>query len=248
MLKGNDTGVFDDPTVRFFMMGADEWRQRDEWPPKDARWTPFFFHERQLLSEREHWWDEPHDTFFDTPWQREAVEYWTPKLIDHIEIAGPIGVELYAASTDHKVRWIVSILQEDVLGRRKLLTKGALEGDYHASLIDGTPPYAPLHDFTMRTPIEPGRSYKYSIRIPPTAVRLSPGMRLGVRVSCADDAPMNSLEGAAAGHLRSSTPRRVAIYHDEHRASCVWLPIVSGNVIGTFLSGGEGYIEFEESR
>jgi uncharacterized protein len=243
-LKDTDTGVHEDPAVRFFMMGSNDWHACDEWPPRDARWTPFYLHERQLLSEREHWWRESHETFFDTPWQREGVEYWTPRLIDHVEIVGPLGLELYAACTHKDVRWIVSLIQEDTKGKRKLLTKGALEGSFQQSMIDGSPPYAPKYDFSQRRELVPGEIYKFVVGIAPTAVRLAPGTRLGIRISCTDDPPENSLEGAAAGHLRSASARRVAVYHDDRYPSCLWVPVIRGNVIGTFLGGGDEYFDF----
>ena len=243
-LKGMETGLDEDPPVRYFMMGSSDWHTDTEWPPRKTRWVPFHLHERGLLSERENWWAESHDTFFDTPWQREGVEYWTPRFVDHVEVVGPIGVELYAASSHPDVRWIVSILQEDVEGKRKLLTKGALDGAYQAALVSDSAPYAPRHDFSLRKQVVPGEVHKFAIAVTPTANRFAPGTKLGVRIACVDDPGGNSLEGAAAGHLRAVAARRLAIYHDEERPSCVWIPIVRGNVVGTFLSGGEGYIDF----
>ncbi len=246
-LKGIESGLDEDPPVRFFMMGSRDWHSDTEWPPSKTRWVPFYLHERGLLSEREHWWVESHDTFFDTPWQREGVEYWTPPFIDHVDVVGPIGVELYAASSHPEVRWIVSILQEDAEGRRKLLTKGALDGCYAAALLQGSPPYAPRHDFSARHPVVPGEVHKFAIAVTGTANRFLPGTRLGVRVACTDQPGGNSLEGAAAGHLRAVSARRVAVYHDDERPSCLWIPILRGNVTGTFLSGGEGYVDFTAS-
>lgn len=133
-------------------------------------------------------------------------------------------------------------------GKRKLLTKGALDGAYHAALLDNSPPYAPRYDFRVRKQVIPGKVHKFAIAVTPTANRFAPGTKLGVRIACVDDPGSNSLEGAAAGHLRAVTARRLAVYHDEERPSCVWIPIIRGNVAGTFLSGGEGYIEFADTR
>ncbi|MGH2461292.1 MAG: CocE/NonD family hydrolase [Chloroflexota bacterium] len=36
-LKGTDTGVTEEPTVRFFTMGANVWQTASDWPPPDAR-------------------------------------------------------------------------------------------------------------------------------------------------------------------------------------------------------------------
>ena len=40
-LKGIDNGVEHEKPVRYFVMGANQWRDSDAWPPP-ARTTPFF--------------------------------------------------------------------------------------------------------------------------------------------------------------------------------------------------------------
>ena len=41
-LKGIDTGIMDDPPVRIFVMGRNEWRHESDWPLPDTRYTPFY--------------------------------------------------------------------------------------------------------------------------------------------------------------------------------------------------------------
>ena len=41
-LKGADNGVDTDKPVKLFTMGINEWREFDEWPPKEAKYTPFY--------------------------------------------------------------------------------------------------------------------------------------------------------------------------------------------------------------
>jgi putative CocE/NonD family hydrolase len=43
-LKGIDTGIMDEPPVRFFTMGANIWQTTTAWPPPDARPHLLFFH------------------------------------------------------------------------------------------------------------------------------------------------------------------------------------------------------------
>src|SRR6266446_585584 len=37
-LKGIDTGIRNDPPVRFWVMGANEWRSASDWPPPETQW------------------------------------------------------------------------------------------------------------------------------------------------------------------------------------------------------------------
>ncbi|HWQ52727.1 MAG TPA: CocE/NonD family hydrolase [Bryobacteraceae bacterium] len=41
-LKGKDTAVLSEAPVRVFVMGANRWREDHQWPPADARMTPWY--------------------------------------------------------------------------------------------------------------------------------------------------------------------------------------------------------------
>ncbi len=45
-LKGQNNGIADEPDVRYFMMGLNEWRSADDWPPPAARRRLYFANER----------------------------------------------------------------------------------------------------------------------------------------------------------------------------------------------------------
>ncbi len=43
-LKGVDNGVLDDPPLRLFIMGVNQWRDEHEWPLAHTRWQPWYLH------------------------------------------------------------------------------------------------------------------------------------------------------------------------------------------------------------
>ena len=43
-LKGIDTGLTNEPPVKLFVMGENEWRDENEWPLARTRYTPWYFH------------------------------------------------------------------------------------------------------------------------------------------------------------------------------------------------------------
>ena len=43
-LKGIDTGVMDEPPVRVFVMGTNEWRTASDWPLPETKYTPIYLH------------------------------------------------------------------------------------------------------------------------------------------------------------------------------------------------------------
>ena len=49
-LKGIDTGLLEEPPVRLFTMGTDQWRSFDEWPPLQAAMTPLYFRSEKSRS------------------------------------------------------------------------------------------------------------------------------------------------------------------------------------------------------
>ena len=55
-LKGIDTGVLDEPPVRYWVSGANEWRTAEDWPPPETQWTKLYL----------------------TSWERLRAEPFTP--------------------------------------------------------------------------------------------------------------------------------------------------------------------------
>jgi putative CocE/NonD family hydrolase len=49
-LKGLDTGVMEEPPVRFWVMGSNEWRSADDWPPPQTQWTKFYLKSWERLT------------------------------------------------------------------------------------------------------------------------------------------------------------------------------------------------------
>ena len=45
-LKGEQNGILDEPPLRLFIMGRNEWRSEHEWPLARTDWQPWFFHSR----------------------------------------------------------------------------------------------------------------------------------------------------------------------------------------------------------
>lgn len=69
---------------------------------------------------------------------------------------------------------------------------------------------------------------------------------MGIRISCSDEEPMRDNLGDhyAYGHVRRQKPSKITIYRDEERPSHLLVPIVRGNILGTYISGGRPYIDY----
>ena len=237
-LKGIDTGIMNEPQVRIFVMGTNQWKESDDWPLPETKWTPFFLHERGLLFEHEHWPNEGSDSFEDSPWMRESLTYATPPLVEDTEVIGPLLLKLYASTTDTDVFWIISLLEIDAQGHERLLTKGWLRGSHREIDVAASKPWEVVHPHTKAEPLKPGEIYEFDISLVPTGNLFKAGSRIGLRISCVDDKPKNPLELIAAGSLRRTAVARITVFHNEDYPSYVLLPITKGNILQTYLSGG----------
>ncbi|MFC1872973.1 CocE/NonD family hydrolase [Chloroflexota bacterium] len=235
-LKGIDTGIMDEPPIRLFSTVTKEWKEANEWPLPETKWTPFFLHESGLLSEHEHWINEGSDSFEDSAWGRGAIKYTSPAMVENTEITGPIILNLYASSTDSDIFWIVTLWQVDPDGKETLLTKGWLRGSHRQIDEELSQPWEPIHNHRKPEPLIPNDIYEFKIPMVPISHLFKAGYRVVVKVSCTDDEPTSALEKIAAGSLRRKAPSRITVYHNATHPSHVLFPITKGNVIGTYMS------------
>ena len=69
-LKGIDTGIMDEPAVKMFVRGADEWLMADDFPVPGTKWIPFCLHENRILCELEPWPEAASASYDDAPGNR----------------------------------------------------------------------------------------------------------------------------------------------------------------------------------
>jgi predicted acyl esterase len=237
-LKGEENGLMDEPLVRLFIMNTNEWKEGNEWPLPETKFTPFYLHEDRLLSEREHWVYEGCDSFHDSPWMRGSLQYATPPLVENTEIAGPVMLKLYAATTDTDIHWIVSLLEIDPEGKERILTKGWLKGSHRQLDMEDSRPWEPIYTHETPEPLEATKIHEFNIKLVPTGILFKAGSRIGIKISCADDEPKSALELIGGGSLRRSAVSRITVFHNEEYPSYLLLPVTKGNVVNTYFSGG----------
>ncbi|MGB9069715.1 MAG: CocE/NonD family hydrolase [Candidatus Acidiferrales bacterium] len=237
-LKGEKNGLMDEPLVRLFIMNTNEWKEGNEWPLPETKFTPFYLHENRFLSEREHWVYEGCDSFHDSPWMRGSLEYATAPLVENTEVAGPVLLKLYAATTDTDIHWIISLLEIDPAGKERILTKGWLKGSHRQLDMESSKPWEPIYTHGTPEPLEPTRIYEFNIKLVPTGILFKAGSRIGIKISCADDDPKSALELIGGGSLRRSAVSRITVFHNEEYPSYLLLPVTKGNVVNTYFSGG----------
>ncbi len=255
-LKGIDTGVTDEPAVKYWVMGENKWREAKDWPLPETHWTPFYLNSWERLSL------EPvkmsstiavqaPDSFVQMPPTQtnmvQRLRYLSEPLTEDLLIVGPSVLNLFAAIDQDDTNWIVSLkdVGPDVSvmsvreGEREIpqdlpereLTRGWLKASHRAIDESRSLPGRPWHPLTREAQqkVVPGEVNEYAIEILSTANLFRQGHRI-----CLDIMSMDLPTGVAGAtnaeyvpfHICSSKTTVHNIYHDLERPSHLLLPLV----------------------
>ena len=243
-LKGIDTGILDDPPVRFWVMGANEWRSASDWPLPETEWIKFYLRGWERLT------TEPFapasaddyqapDAFAQMPASQtsriQKLRYLSEPLAEDVTIAGPSVLNLYAAIDQDDTNWIVILkdvgpdvgVQTAREGERDVtpglhereLTRGWLKASHRALDPTRSLPGRPWHPLTRaaQKPVVPGAIEEYAIEIMATANRFNKGHRICVEITSLD---VGTGVGSATNveyipyHICSSKTVLHKVYHD----------------------------------
>jgi len=239
-LKGIDTGIMDEPPVKVFIMGANEWKIADDWPIPGTKWIPFNLHCGGILSEMEPWPDASAASYEDSPNKRGSLVYCTPKLVENTEVIGPIALNLYASCRSTDINFCISIWDVDENGNETILTRGWLKGSHREIDPKKSKPWRPFHTHKNPKPLVPGEIYKFEIEIIPTACLFKAGHKICLKIkSIVDEEFKTTLQFVHAPHISSQSRNIITVYQDADHPSHLLLPITKGNIVGTFMSGGD---------
>ncbi len=255
-LKGIDTGIMAEPPVKYWMMGANEWRTAQDWPPPEAQWTKFYLNSWERLKTNP--WPkksfqgyETPDSFLQMPpthtTKVQKLRYMTDPLPADVVMAGPSSLKLYAAIDQEDTNWIV-ILKDvgpdpsvrsarpgemdgpDDLPEREL-TRGWLKASHRAMDETRSKPGRPWHPLSREAqkPVVPGEITEYDIEILATANTFKAGHRI-----CVDITSMDTPTGVSGAtnieyipyHICSSKTTVHHIYHNEKYPSHLLLPLI----------------------
>jgi uncharacterized protein len=255
-LKGIDTGIMSEPPVKYWVMGANEWRYGDDWPLPQTQWTKLYLFSRGRLR------PEPFlpasvdgrlapDAFVQMPITQtnevQRLRYMSEPLPADTLIAGPMVLNLFAAIDADDTNWIVvlSDVGPDVSVRtaregerdvpRRLPEREITRGWLKASMRETDPkrskPWKPWHRLTRaaRKPVVRGEVTQYAIELMAAASMFKAGHRICLDISALD---LPTGVGGATNveyipyHICSSRTVLHRIHHDELHPSHLLLPVI----------------------
>ncbi|MER2509328.1 MAG: CocE/NonD family hydrolase [Amaricoccus sp.] len=196
-LKGRYTGVMEGPPIRWQMPGAEGWRTAPDWPPAEARLTPFALCADGTLCRDE---GEPGSIAYlylpadsgvpanANPPDLPAYLGWETTPFDEaVEIAGNIELVLDASITALDTGWIAVLYDVPPKGAAEPITAGWLRASLRTVDEDASVPGAPVVGCATPVAVPVGERVTYRIPMVPNARHLPAAHGLRLVIASADE-------------------------------------------------------------
>jgi uncharacterized protein len=241
-LKGTDSGMLAEAPVRLFVMGANTWRDENEWPLARAAETPFYLRANGGLSTQAPDAEQPDRYTYDPanpaptyggallmapefpagPVDQRRIEarpdvltYTTEPLERDTEVTGPISVQLWACSSAPDTDFVARLVDVYPDGRAYNLTDGIIRARYRDGLKEAL--------------LEAGQPYCMKIDLWATSNVFKAGHRIRLQVTSSNFPrwDRNPNTGHPLGQDAELRTADQTILHDGEHPSHVLLPLVA---------------------
>ena len=252
LLKGENNGVRDEPKVRIFTMGVNQWRQEREWPLARTEFTRYYFHGRRSgdgrLSPEAPGDESPTAYLYDPedPVPTLGGNHSAPQIPDLIR-AGPVDQRRNENRQDVLVFTSDPVTEDlEVTGpvvAKLYASSTAPDTDFIVRLIDVYPDgtaynltegiiRARFRESIWEPPrlLEPGRVCEYTIDLMATSNVFLKGHCIRVHIT-SSNFPMwdrNPNTGHEQGVDAEVQVAEQTVYHDRRFASHIVLPLIPG--------------------
>ena len=232
-LKGIDTGYMDEPPIKMYVTGSDEWRYEHEWPLARTKWTKFYLRSWGRLLEEEaraHDDDEP-DCFVQEPLSMtsevKSVKYTTPPLPRDTTVIGPMAFYWHAAIDQEDTTWNVRLRDLDEYGKQTVVCPPQqydlsdrcwIRASYRTLDEKRSQPWRPWHT-NKRELCIPGQIYPNAIGLDSTSHVFKAGHHIQIEICCMDAVP-------GYLHVCNSKTTLHKIYHSKEQPSYLLLPVI----------------------
>lgn len=236
-LKGINTGIMDEPSIRIFVEGIKQWRAEKEWPLARTEWTKFYLRPRHRLSTESEALDSecaPPDGFYQAPLNVtphvNTLTWTTAPMIEDLEITGPGAFQLFAAIDTDDTNFIAKLYDAEPNGHRVQMSAGYLKASHRELDEKQSKPWSPHHPHKRSVPVQPGEIVEYAIPI----YSFSNVFRAGhsIQLELASIEPFDdhhaSLLPPDSQHLPSGRATTHKIFRDVVHPSHLLLPVIPG--------------------
>lgn len=230
-LKGVDTGIMDEPPIRLFTMGTNQFRYENEWPLARTQWTPFYLRPfGQLSPEPDPGTPDPDPLLHRPPiisTERSSLRYATPPASTPLEITGPVVLNLFAALDQPDGNFVAKLWVVGHGGERFPLGRGVLKASHRALDEEQSTFWNPVQTHRNPQPVVPGEVNEYSIGFPSTSCVILPGQHLELEITTCDPMEIDWHHIInVMGPLPSMTLTYYKLYRDKDHQSHLLLPVI----------------------
>ena len=212
-LKGIDTGIEEQPPVRYWLQGANRWKSASDWPiPGTVKQRHYLTaHSDDALKEQILQTEQPMQesslSFGAIPrgmlypkvldhYEAQVLRYTTQPFQEDTEVTGPIRLHLNLSSTAIDTHIIARISDRAPDGKRQKLSFGWLEASHRKVDEERSRPDEVIHEHRKAEPLTPGVQTTLDFSLTPTANLFKKGHRLLLEIGSQPDLlAANAFEG-----------------------------------------------------
>ena len=260
-LKGEQTDYTSRPNVEYAVRGSGVMRHSETWPPKTVRYTSWHLSAERSesvtsLNDGSLTIGAPtglEQTTYNYPqsgWVagvvgfgpagpaggfdpvRRVLTFTTTPLMKDLEIAGPIKLVLFAASTGKDTDFFVKLSDQFPQGAEErakqlnpgfeLVTRGWLRASHRALDPERSTDMVPYHTHRDPQPLRPGEIYQFEISLEPQAYLFKAGHRIRLQVVNGDSP---TTEALWTHYYRPDKIGADTIHHSTRYPSRLILPV-----------------------
>jgi len=237
-LKGIDTGIMDEPPIRYQVRPGGAWRTAEHWPFPELDYRRLYLAPGKAgaiesLNDGCLAWDAPADGAAPTTYSYPQKEWggWpgpgTAVLQPDGTLSGTaqIALKLWASSDQTDTEFLVKIADQPPTGERgsppQGVTKGWLRGSHRALDPERSTPARPWHPHDRLEPLIPGELYELDIELWPTSWTFRKGHRIRLEIAPGDSPFLD----APFGHDWGIKMGTDTVYHNRAHPSHLLLPV-----------------------
>lgn len=234
-LKGIDTGIMSESSIRVFVEGTGQWRAEKEWPLARTQWTKYYLRPVHRLSTKPEPLDEecaPPDGFYQAPLtvtpDVQLLKWATVPLSEDTELTGPGALVIHASIDTDDTNFVAKLYDVDPHGKRQLVTSGYLKASHRELDAEKSKPWRPHHPHSRSVPVAPGEIIEYQIRLYSFSNVFKAGHRIQLELACNEPFadPDVQLLPPDSQHLPSGRATTHKIFRDAAHPSHLLLPLI----------------------
>lgn len=203
-LKGIDTGVEEQPAVRYWLQGAERWKSAADWPLPQART------QRLYLASASEESSAPHLLQSEAPASQTSLEFaaiprgmlypkelekYTTQILTYLtepwtrdtEVTGPLRLQLLLSSTALDTHIIARVSDLSPEGKTRPLSFGWLQASHRRVDEKLSRPDEIIHAHRAPEPLTPGSPVTLTFSLTPTANLFKKGHRLKLEIGSRPD-------------------------------------------------------------